>query len=230
MKLLKNFPTSLPRILEPIVGHQSTLSTKINRAMAIPLYVFILMEFLPSCDNENSAVPKPHAFPKIGYPKREQITDFDKNFCHFSFKYPSYIVFQHDTAYFDEKPKDPCWFNLYYPMFNASLYCSYYPINADNKFDKLVSDAHELAGKHNIKADYIDELIIEKPNHVSGKVFDIQGAAASPFQFYLTDSTKHFFRASLYFNTKTQPDSLAPVFNFVKTDITQMVNTFEWNK
>ena len=96
--------------------------------------------------------------------------------------------------------------------------------------EKLHSDAFTLAGKHNIKADYIDEIKIQKPNHVSGFLFDIEGAAASPFQFYLTDSTKHFMRGSLYFNTESRPDSLQPVFEFMKKDIMHLINTFEWHK
>ena len=227
MQSTRYFSTKLPNPSQPFVNTFVGFSTGIH---ILSLSLFFLLIMMVGCGSEQNAIPKPHAFPKIEYPKRAGTNSLDKNFCHFSFKYPSYVVFEQDTAYFDEKPKDPCWFNLKYPMFNASLYCSYYPINAANKFDKLVADAHELVGKHNIKADYIDELIINKPNHVSGKVFDIQGPAASPFQFYLTDSTKHFFRASLYFNTKTRPDSLAPIFNFVKTDITEMINSFEWNK
>ena len=52
-------------------------------------------------------------------------------------------------------------------------------------------DAFQLAGKHNVKADYIDELPVKKPNNVSGFVFNIEGPAACPFQFYLTDSIHH---------------------------------------
>lgn len=222
------FSTKLTNNETFLVDTRKAFSTWINMFFMAAVLVWITI--ISGCDNEKNSVPRPHAFPKVEYPSRLNMVDFDKNFCNFTFKLPDYVVFKQDTAYFDEKPKDPCWFNLEYPMFNARLHCSYYPINGANKFDKLISDVHELAGKHNIKADYIDELIIQKPNHVSGKAFDIQGSAASPFQFYLTDSTHHFFRGSLYFYTKTRPDSLAPIFNFVKTDITEMINTFEWNQ
>ena len=96
-------------------------------------------------------------------------------------------------------------------------------------FEKLRNDAFSLANKHNIKANYIDELPIEKPNGVRGFVFNIEGPVASPFQFYLTDvEDQHFLRASLYFNTQARPDSLAPVLDFVKTDLMHLINTFEW--
>jgi gliding motility-associated lipoprotein GldD len=210
------------------------LKANLMRFTQLSTLVFLLVLFatcfFTSCDSNSEAVAKPHAFPKIEFPKNDSMQIFDKNFCQFSFKYPKYIAFEQDTSFFDEKAKDICWFNLIYPTLNARVHCSYYPINSANKLDKLVADAYDLAGKHNIKADYIDELPVQKPNHVSGMIFDIQGAAASPFQFFLTDSTHHFFRGSLYFNTQARPDSLAPVFNFVKTDIINIINTFEWSK
>lgn len=173
--------------------------------------------------------PKPRGFPRIVYPEKAY-QPFDKNYCQFGFEYPKYAQIIQDTTFFDEKPKDDCWFDIYVPQFNARIHCSYYPIDKVNTFQKLHSDAFTLAGKHNIKADYIDELKIQKPNHVSGFLFNIEGAAASPFQFYLTDSTKHFLRGALYFKAASRPDSLQPMIEFMKTDIVHMVNTFEWNK
>jgi hypothetical protein len=60
-------------------------------------------------------------------------------------------------------------------------------------------------------------------------VFSIEGPAATPFQFFITDEKQHFFRASLYFKTKINTDSLAPVYDFVKKDLRKMIETFEWN-
>jgi hypothetical protein len=49
-------------------------------------------------------------------------------------------------------------------------------------------------------------------------------------QFFLTDTTRHFFRGALYFNTQARPDSLAPVTAFLKEDIAVMINSFEWKE
>ena len=95
-------------------------------------------------------------------------------------------------------------------------------------FDKLVKDAFKLSGKHNIKANYRDEMVIKKENHVSGIIFDIAGPVASPTQFYLTDSTNHFLRGALYFNNRVEPDSMAPIYEFIKKDIAKLIETFSW--
>ena len=99
-----------------------------------------------------------------------------------------------------------------------------------DKLEELKTDAFELADWHNKRANYIDEMIIQKGNSVSGFAFLIEGPAASPFQFYLTDSTEHFLRGSLYFNTEARPDSLAPVYEFIEEDLVHMIETFEWTE
>lgn len=181
-----------------------------------------------SCQEE-VYTPKPRGFPRVIYPVKKYKA-FDENYCHFTFQMPEYAEIQQDTSFFNERPVDPCWFNIYFPAFDAYIYCSYYPLSGKNTFDKLKNDAYALANKHDVRADYIEELPIRKNNHVSGTAFNIEGPAASPFQFYMTDSTHHFLRGSLYFNTKARPDSLKPVLDFVKVDIMQMINTFEWRK
>jgi gliding motility-associated lipoprotein GldD len=181
-----------------------------------------------ACD-EAVYTPKPRGFPRVVYPAKEY-QPFDRNYCNFTFEYPKYAQIVQDTSFFDEKPADECWFDIYVPQYEARIHCSYYPIDSKNPFSKLASDAFVLADKHNVKADFIDQLKIQKPNHVSGFAFDIEGPVASPFQFFLTDSTKHFVRGALYFKTSSRPDSLRPVVDFMKKDIMQMINTFEWNR
>ena len=86
-----------------------------------------------------------------------------------------------------------------------------------------------MANEHIVKANYIDELPIRTGHGVEGMTFDLEGPVASPFMFYLSDKEQHYFRGALYFNAKSNPDSLAPVIKFVKEDINHMINTFKWN-
>jgi gliding motility-associated lipoprotein GldD len=174
-------------------------------------------------------IPKPRGYPRVVYPDKVYQA-FDKNYCNFTFQYPNYAVVQRDTDYFDTKPVDPCWFNLYLPNFDCRIYCTYYSIGKGKTLEKLKSDAFELVDWHNKKANYIDEQKIERNATVQGMAFTIDGPAATPFQFYLTDNKQHFMRASLYFNTKINADSLAPIYDFVKADMIKMIDTFEWNK
>ncbi len=174
-------------------------------------------------------LPKPRAYPKIVFPERSY-TAFDSEHCPFTFEMPSYAEIQKDSLFFEEQTADQCWFDIYYPVFDCSIHCSYYTISAENSFEKLNDDAFRMAMEHNKKATYIDELPFSKPNNVSGFIFNLEGPVATPFQFYCTDSLQHFVRGALYFNTQIRPDSLAPLYEFVKEDITHMVNTFAWKE
>lgn len=194
-------------------------------------YFFILVSLivLTGCTQSPVSLPKPRSYPRIIFPEKTY-QQFDTNYCHFTFEYPTYAIIERDSTYFDEKAPDDCWFNIVVPQLGSYIFCTYYPLGNKNKFDKVVNDAFQFADKHNIKADYIDEIPIRKPGHVSGMIFNIEGAVASNFQFYLTDSTTHFLRGALYFKTQPKPDSLAPVIEFLKEDIVRMINTFEWKK
>lgn len=184
---------------------------------------------LVQCQEGPVYTPKPRAFPKVTYPEKNY-QSFDADYCHFTFEYPAYAQVEQTESFFDEKPIDPCWFDVYVPDFNSRIHFSYYPIGVEKDFETLKTDAFKLADYHNKKANYIDELIIQKDNDVSGFAFDIEGPAASPFQFFLTDSTRHFVRGALYFNTQARPDSLAPIVDFVKQDILKIIETFEWTE
>ncbi|MBL7829203.1 MAG: hypothetical protein JNJ57_21390 [Saprospiraceae bacterium] len=179
--------------------------------------------------NDYTPVPKPRAYPKVVYPVKSYQT-FDQSYCGFTFDQPTYATIEHDTTFFDEKAKSDCWFNIAIKQLNAKIHCSYYPISTRKDFDELVKDAFEMTNKHNVKASYIEELQVDRPeDKVYGIVFNVEGPAASSYQFFLTDSVKHFVRGALYFNTEARPDSLAPVVNFVREDLDRMVMTLKWN-
>ena len=178
---------------------------------------------------DDSFTPKPRGYPRVFLPEKAY-QQFDTNFCAFTFQYPKYAVFEQKSLFFEEKPPSNCWFNINVPSLNAEIHFSYYDIHSKAEFEKLRKDAFELAGKHVIKADFIDDRPFRNAQGVGGFAFDIQGPAACPFQFYMTDSTRHFLRGALYFNTKMQVDSLAPMIQFLKQDLEKMMETFEWKK
>jgi gliding motility-associated lipoprotein GldD len=61
-----------------------------------------------------------------------------------------------------------------------------------------------------------------------GMVYDLKGDVASAVQFFITDSTKHFLRGSLYFNIQPNRDSLNPVIDFLREDIMHLIETTQW--
>jgi len=187
----------------------------------------LLISFLLISCEERSYTPKPRTFPRVELPSHDYTT-FKVPDCPFKFDMPVYCKVEKDSTFFDEKAPSKCWFNLEFPTLNGSLYCSYQDIGSKKDLEKYINEAFRMVKEHHIKADYIEELPYSKENRVFGMIFNLEGAAASSFQFYLTDSSQHFIRGSLYFNTQIRPDSLAPFYEFIKYDIIHLVNTFEW--
>jgi gliding motility-associated lipoprotein GldD len=183
-----------------------------------PLILFVL---LASSCNE-SYTPKPRGYFRIDMPERSYRL-FDSG-CPYSFEYPVYAAISGDSS----KLAEPYWLNIRYKPFNATLHFSYKVI--DRNLAGYLEDARALVNKHIPKAsaimqrEYADTL-----NSVYGLVYDIRGAdAASPVQFYLTDSISGFVRGALYFTPVPNNDSLGPVIDFLKGDIEHMISTFRW--
>jgi gliding motility-associated lipoprotein GldD len=163
--------------------------------------------------------PRPRAYPRIEFPDRSAL-NYNTTDCPYTFRYPGY-------AQINEK-KEACWFDLYMPVFQARLHCSYVPLTKEKGFTDLVRDAFVIAGKINERANYMTESRVQNAHGVGGLILDWTGPAASPVHFYLSDTTNHFFKAALYFDSKVEPDSLAPMVDFIKQDIDSLIASFEW--
>jgi gliding motility-associated lipoprotein GldD len=88
-----------------------------------------------------------------------------------------------------------------------------------------------LAYKHSEKASSIEEQIFINPiNKVYGTLYTIRGNAASPMQFYLTDSITNFLRGALYIKEVPNADSLRPVIKFLSEDVLQLVESTKWKR
>lgn len=186
------------------------------------LFAFVCLLAFSAC-NRNSYTPKPRGYFKIDFPvKSYQLYD---NECPFSFEYPDYANMVADNT----KGAEPCWYNLTFPQFNGRLHLTYYGISSKKEYENLIEDARTFAFKHTVKANAIDQKVINYPEKkVYGVYYAIEGNTASSVQFFLTDSLKHYFRAALYFNERPRYDSIQPVVSFIKKDLDRMISTFKW--
>ncbi len=176
---------------------------------------------LISCDSEDVATPKPRAYFRIAFPEKKYIS-YD-SVCPFTFDMPSYSQIEND----DNPIAEPCWINLVFAPFQAKLHISYREIK--NDLPQLLANTYELAAKHQVKASGIETQPISKEkSKVYGLIYNIEGNAACPLQFFVTDSTTHYLRGALYFNASPNADSIAPVLNFLRKDVLQFIESFQW--
>ena len=194
----------------------------------ISFYLILISLVFASCRSENNYLPKPRVYPRVDFPSKNYKL-FTNDDCPFSMNVPIYFQYKKDSLSLEENVDTDCWFDLWCEPLNASFHLSYLNINSRKEYDAYINDAFELADKHNVKANYRDEHEIRIPDkEVYGLIFEIDGPVATPFQFFLTDSTQHFLRGSLYFGAKVNRDSIAPVYSFIKEDFDLMLESFLW--
>ncbi|MEZ4720351.1 MAG: gliding motility lipoprotein GldD [Flavobacteriales bacterium] len=177
---------------------------------------------LLSCSKEYT--PKPLAYARIELPEPSYIAPNPEAWtCPYTFEASRLSYVTVDPKYKNET----CWYNIYYPSLKATLHLTYAEVHDD--LGVKIEDNRKLAMKHIGKATQINERLIEIPDeHVYGIAYDFRGETASDFQFFVTDSTQHFLRGSLYFNVTPNKDSLAPVIEYVKADIDHLIETLRW--
>ncbi len=135
-----------------------------------------------------------------------------------------------DNAYLTpRKGKDEqYWIDITYPAFQVNIHCTYYPVQKNLR--ELSDDAQNFVYKHAEKANAIPEQgFVNEEARVYGVLYELMGNTASPYQFYLTDSTQHFFRGAVYFSCTPNQDSLAPIINYLQQDVRHLMETFTWN-
>lgn len=195
-------------------------STAINGLMPWLLGLGIAAALLSGCSEEYT--PKPMGYFRIDLPENDYRT-FTGD-CAYQFDYSRYALPMQER-----KESNPCWVNVYYPQHKATIHLSYHPL--DTPLTVFTGDARRLAYKHTVKAYDITEARISRPDaQVHGLKYIMEGAAASPCQFYVTDSTNHFVRGALYFSVAPNPDSLLPVTEWVMKDVEHLLQTVQWKQ
>lgn len=182
---------------------------------------------------------------KIDFPQREYVK-FEEQGFPYGFEYPVYAKIVKDSTYFDRDTLNTYWVNIDFPRFGARIFLSYKAIGgrstykikqADgsykdsaglNVFDYMVNDAFKLTSKNEVVASSIKDSLFRTQNGITGVFFRVGGNAATAKQFFMSDTTKNFFRGALYFDVTPNADSLKPVQDFLQKDIDHLINTFRW--
>ena len=187
------------------------------KVWALPLIVL----GLASC--ESNWLPKPTGYNKIDLPNH--------SFDSLSGDYPYRLEFSKASSVEADtfNLSDKAWINLNYKDFGAKIHLTYKKIGVGGPdFETLSSDAFKLTAKHQIKAYGIEEGVLVTPNGYTAVVAELTGEVPTQFQFFVTDSTDHFLRGALYFNTAMKNDSLAPIIEYIKIDMTHLMNSVKF--
>lgn len=178
------------------------------------LYLFFISLALISCSEET--LPKPKAFLRLAY----DTTDYHKinSDCPYTFEISDKATANHNKK---------CWVNIKYPKLKASLNITYRAI--ENNLNELLRESEKLTYNHTIKADGISAQPYQDFKRKKyGALSEVTGNAASPLQFYVTDSSHHFITGALYFEVQPNYDSILPAIKYIENDIKHLMETLEW--
>jgi gliding motility-associated lipoprotein GldD len=184
--------------------------------------LLLILVWITSCRNDYT--PKPRGYFRISLPEKS-FRALDSTLP-YAFEYPAYSNLMED--YF--APEEPFWINIVFPDFKGVIHLTYKDVH--NDLDDHLENARAFVMKHIPKANAIrEELIVNENANVYGIKYSISGNdAASPIQFYVTDSLHHFLRGALYFNVEPGNDSLKPVIDFISSDIDHLIETLRWKQ
>lgn len=134
------------------------------------------------------------------------------------------------TSTLEVQPDHCLWMNLTYPELNASLRFTCITVKNADSLRNLMIREDKMVKFHYQMADDVQYSVIKDPEaHIWGQAYEIYGKeVATPFQFWLTDSVHNFVRATLYFDSAPNNDSLQPVIQYLKEDAMHLINTFAW--
>jgi gliding motility-associated lipoprotein GldD len=178
-------------------------------------FIVLFVVLLASC-GETDTVPKPDAQLALKYPVATYKTI--ETDC-------SYLIEVNDKTVIQSK--DDCSMTLSYPDMEATVYLNHRVV--DTNLRQLLIDGQKLSYTHNQMADAITEQPYFNPDkRAYGMLYQVEGNAASNVQFYVTDSTRNFLTASLYFNREPYYDSILPAVEYVKQDMIKMMESLQW--
>lgn len=185
--------------------------------------VFVLTFLLCfSCGED--PVPKPKGFLRLDYPQPEyKETDVD-----LPFTFEKNTLAERVRKIEMDSKSVSYGLNIDYPSLKGTIYLTYIKVTEDNLIP-LIRDSQNLTQEHTQKADVIEGDFYENKDHqVYGMFYEVGGNAASPSQFYVTDSINHFLNGSLYFYTRPNYDSILPAADYLKKDIKHIMETLRW--
>lgn len=191
------------------------------------LFVAIAAALLAAaCGETPTYAPKPTTYYRITLPEKSYRT-FDTTALGITFEYPTCanVVMKKDLPSIK-------WIDIVYPEYNGVIFLSYKDLKTPAQLVNEVDTADQLLRLHYQKASGVEEQAYNNPSErVFANTYTLKGQqVASTFQFWATDSAKHFVRGAMYINNTPNYDSLEPVINYMQDDARHILETLRWKK
>ena len=192
----------------------------------ISIFTFILLICFFSCVKKKEVpVPKPIGYfrlttPEVAYQHWDSLLPF-------TFDYS-----KHASLTFQSKKDNVYWVDIQYPSLAAIFKMTCFPV--ENNLHNLMWSEEEQVMFHVERrmTDDIQYATVSDPyERVFGRLYELEGKhVATPFRFWLTDSSRYFVKGALYFDFAPNNDSLAPIIDYLKKDALFMIESWQWKQ
>jgi len=194
-----------------------------NRAPLL-VFSFYFLVFLASCGGPGDYSPKPQAYLRIDLPQHAYSL-YDTTPLPFTFEQSrlSAVVWKKDLR--GEK-----WIDIRYPDYKGYVFLTYKELHGKKDLAGQVDTSLKFLENHYAYSTGVDEQqFVDREHRIYGTTYHLKGQnVASTYQFWATDSTRHFLRGSLYIDCTPNNDSLAPVLTYIQEDINHLIESIRW--
>ena len=181
------------------------------------------MALLAACGNGNET-PKPQAYLRIDLPPHAYSV-CDTATLPFTFELSNLA----EVQWKKNLPRDK-WFTIAYPKYKGYVFMTYKAMNGVRDLRAQIDTSYKFVEGHFSFSSGIDEnKFVDREHHLSGTTYHLKGQnVASTYQFWVSDSNRHFIRGALYIDCTPNNDSLAPVLDYLQEDINHLIESIRW--
>lgn len=192
----------------------------------ILLTLMCVVALLSACHRHNDETPKPQAYLRIDMPEQAYLL-YDTMALPFTF--------ERSTLAQVEWKKNPDraadrWFTLHYPGQKGYVFLSYKSIRGPQDLKAQIDTTYRFVQDNFSYSSGVDEnKFVDPKKRIYGTTYHLKGQnVASTYQFYVTDSVRHFLRGALYIDCTPNNDSLSPVLEYIQSDMDHFIESIEW--
>lgn len=187
------------------------------------LLIVVLCSVVAGC-SDGEDTPKPKAYLRITLPeKRYRVCDTTGLPFTFECAQEAAVVWKKNTG------RDK-WIDIAYPSHNSIIFLSYRSIHSLQELKAETDTSYQFLTVHFKQSSGVDEKqYVNTAEEVYATTFHLKGKnVASTYQFWATDSSSHFLRGALYINCPPNNDSLAPLIEYLQSDVNRLIETLRW--
>lgn len=116
------------------------------------------------------------------------------------------------------------WQNIIFPQYDATLYCSYIPMEGKDLVDLLKESRELIYRQINSRNDVEAISFKDKAKNLTATIYRIKGKTATPIQF-TAHTNKYFLRGSLCYNNQVNNDSVTATTQEIESHLIHAIET-----